>query len=271
LSDPGTITQHGADRDCQQIGEMTQTETDSLDRGMSVDDVLDLLLHGSLELEGRLPWSSNYTLLAKVVLNGTQGLAVYKPRRGERPLWDFPDGSLCLREVATFLVSQALGWGFVPPTILRDGPHGLGSVQLYIASDPDEHYFTLQNRFGEEFRHVAIFDYVINNADRKAGHCLLGVDERIWVVDHGVTFHRLPKLRTVIWDFAGDLIPDVIMDDLRTLQADLQTESPLNNALTRLLSPGELQALRRRVADLLHSGIFPRPDPSRRHTPWPPV
>lgn len=248
-----------------------QCETESADIHMSVNQALDLLLNGKLEVEGRLPWSSNYTLLATISLNGVDGLAVYKPRQGERPLWDFPDGSLCLREVATFAVSQALGWDFVPPTILRDGPYGPGAVQLFIAADPDEHYFTLQDRFTEEFQHIAVFDYVINNADRKGGHCLLGDDGQIWAVDHGVAFHRLPKLRTVIWDFAGDPIPDAILDDVRALRVDLQRENSLTDALGRLLSTREMRALRQRIAHLLATQSFPRPDPSRRHTPWPPV
>lgn len=266
----GTQTRAGGEGS-ERVDERVDRDTESADTRMSVNEALELLLHGHLEVQGRLPWSSNYTLLTTVSLNGADSLAVYKPRQGERPLWDFPDGSLCLREVATFVVSQVLRWDFVPPTVLRDGPYGPGSIQLYVASDPDEHYFTLQGRFVEEFRYLAAFDYVINNADRKGGHCLLGNDGEIWAVDHGVTFHRLPKLRTVIWDFAGDPIPDAILDDLRKLSLDLRRENSLTDALGRLLSVMEMRALRERIAHLLQAGTFPRPDPSRRHTPWPPV
>lgn len=240
-------------------------------RQMNADQVLDFLAHGRIETEGLLPWSSNYTFLATVSHNGTQSLAVYKPQRGERPLWDFPDGTLCLREVATFFVSQALGWSYVPPTVLRDGPHGTGSVQLYIDADPDEHYFTLQDEYPEDFQHIAVFDYVINNADRKSGHCLLGTDGRIWAVDHGLTFHRSLKLRTVIWEFAGDPIPEPILADLEALLARLTSDHPAHDTLARLLADEELVAVRRRVEDLLESRTFPEPDPHRRHTPWPPV
>lgn len=248
-----------------------KAETSGAGRQMTVDQVLDLLGHGELEMEGLLPWSSNYTFLATISYNGTRSLVVYKPRSGERPLWDFPEGTLYLREVATFVVSQALGWSYVPPTVLREGPHGVGSVQLYIDADPEEHYFTLQDRFVDDFQHLAAFDYVINNADRKSGHCLLGSDGRIWTVDHGVTFHTLPKLRTVIWGFAGQPIPHPILDDLEALRRQLTQGDPVQSTLALLLNDDELAALRRRVSDLLASRVFPSPDPGRRHIPWPPV
>lgn len=240
-------------------------------RHMTMQQVLDLLALGELETEGLLPWSSNYTFLATVSYNGATSLAVYKPRSGERPLWDFPEGTLYLREVATFIVSQALGWPYVPPTVLRDGPHGVGSLQLYIDADPEEHYFTLQNRFIEDFQHLAALDYVINNADRKSGHCLLGTDGRIWAVDHGVTFHPLPKLRTVIWDFAGQPIPTTILNAVRSLHESLVPGKPVHDTLQRLLTADELVALRQRTGHLLRSRVFPRPDPGRRQIPWPPV
>ncbi|MFQ5854729.1 MAG: SCO1664 family protein [Anaerolineae bacterium] len=240
-------------------------------RQMSVDQVLDLLTHGAIQTEGLLPWSSNYTFLATVSHNGARSLAVYKPRRGERPLWDFPKGTLYLREVATYVVSQTLGWFYVPPTVLRHGPNGVGSVQLYVDAEPEEHYFTLQDKYIDDFRYVAALDYVINNADRKSGHCLLGTDGRIWAVDHGVTFHTLPKLRTVIWEFAGQPIPKGILDDLQQFVDRLAAGDPVYATLMRLLADNELNALRQRVRDLLQSRIFPYPDPNRRHMPWPPV
>ncbi len=238
---------------------------------MTMDRVLDLLVHGEIQTEGLLPWSSNYTFLATVSYDSDRSLAVYKPRSGERPLWDFPDGTLCLREVATFVVSQALDWLYVPPTVLRDGPHGTGSLQLYIDADPDEHYFTLQDAYVGDFQRLAVFDYIINNADRKSGHCLLGSDGRIWAVDHGLSFHRLPKLRTVIWEFAGEPIPRAILDDVVSFRHRLEPEAPVYETLGRLLAEDELEALRQRVADVLRSGTFPMPDSHRRHMPWPPV
>ena len=250
---------------------MNQADFVSAPRQMTLNRVLDLLAQGAIEVEGLLPWSSNYTFLATISYNGDRTLAVYKPRSGERPLWDFPDGTLCQREVATFVVSQALGWSYVPPTVLRDGPHGAGSVQFYVDADPEEHYFTLQEDYQEDFQFLAILDYVINNADRKSGHCLLGGDGRIWAVDHGVTFHQSPKLRTVIWEFAGQPIPREILDDLSRLQDRLVPGDPTHDTLARLLSAEELLALRQRVKQLLDGRTFPKPDPHRRHTPWPPV
>lgn len=238
---------------------------------MSVDQVLNLLAHGEIETKGLLPYSSNYTFLATIAYNGTRQLAVYKPQSGERPLWDFPEGTLCFREVAAFIVSQALGWFYVPPTVLRNGPHGIGSIQFYIDADPEEHYSTLRDRFVEDFRYLAAFDHVINNADRKGGHCLLGTDGHIWAVDHGVTFHVLPKLRTVIWDFAGQPIPDAILDDLEAFLGRLEAGDSARETLIRLLADDEIDALQRRVEDLLDTRTFPQPDPQRRHIPWPPV
>jgi hypothetical protein len=238
---------------------------------MTIDQIIDLLAHGEIHTEGLLSWSSNYAFLATICHNDFESLAVYKPQHGERPLWDFPDGTLCFREVATFVVCQALGWFYVPPTVLRNGPHGIGAVQLYIDCDPEEHYFTLQEDFVEDFQHLCVLDYITNNADRKSGHCLLGRDGRIWAVDHGLTFHELPKLRTVIWEFAGDPIPNQILIDLAAFQERLEPGNAIYDTLARLLSVDELLALRIRVDDLLQSRIFPNPDPRRRHIPWPPV
>jgi len=240
---------------------------------MGFNEALELLAHGELKTEGLLPWSSNYTFLATVQHGNRSMLAVYKPRSGERPLWDFPHGTLCLREVATFVVSEALGWSLVPPTVLRDGPHGIGSVQRYIHADPEAHYLTLQDHpvYTDVFRRIAVFDVVVNNADRKSGHCLLGRDGRIWAVDHGITFHVMPKLRTVIWEFAGQPIPPSILKDLEVFRGRLNDGSALVKTLERLLTDEEIEALRARVDELLAQRIFPHPDPHRRHIPWPPV
>lgn len=220
---------------------------------------------------GLLPWGSNYTFLTQVFGDGFEFLAVYKPQKGERPLWDFPQGTLCLREYASYLVSEVLGWSLVPATVLRhSGPHGFGALQLYIDADPDEHYFTLREEHRDQLRRIALFDLVINNADRKGGHCLVDDQGHIWSIDHGITFHRHPKLRTVIWDYAREPIPDECMHDLAELQAQLIASSPLHKALSQLLSPDEIQSLSRRVVQLLHSRTFPDPS-SGRNMPWPPI
>src|ERR1700675_3037079 len=187
----------------------------ALDTGMkagkAVSTIPPALATGELEILGLMPNSSNYTFLARALGDGTRAkpdvLGIYKPRRGEMPLWDFTDGTLCRREVAAYLVADELGWPNIPPTVLREGPEGLGSVQLFVEFDPDDHYFTLEQAHPDEFRKVALFDLVVNNADRKAGHCLLGTDGLIWVIDHGVCFNEEPKLRTVIWEFLGEPIP----------------------------------------------------------------
>jgi uncharacterized repeat protein (TIGR03843 family) len=239
---------------------------------LNVSDILTLLAHGELEVQGMLPWSSNYTLLAVVRDNGLQGLAVYKPRRGERPLWDFPRGTLCQREVAAYLLSEALGWVLVPPTVLRDGPYGIGSVQLFIDADHEAHLFTIQREGGYEaaLERLAVFDVIANNADRKSGHCLKGNDGRLWAIDHGICFHVEPKLRTVLWDFAGQPISADILADLHALRERLKTDEPITRMLESMLSTEEMRALRRRVERLIATGRHPDPGHGR-HIPWPPV
>jgi uncharacterized repeat protein (TIGR03843 family) len=230
---------------------------------------LQLLESGDIEILGLLPHSSNYTFLARVRADGEETLAVYKPRRGEMPLWDFPDGTLCSREVAAYEVAETLGWPAVPPTVLRDGPEGPGSVQLFVDHDPEAHYFTLRERRAEDFRRIAAFDVVINNADRKGGHCLLAGDGRIFLVDHGVSFSAEPKLRTVIWDYAGDPLPDDVRRDIARLVEQLHG-GRLRDRLGELLSTREIEATIRRARRLSASGQLPQPGPGR-HYPWPPV
>lgn len=237
---------------------------------LNVADVLALLAQGDLEVQGMLPWSSNYTLLTTVSSNGLQGLAVYKPRRGERPLWDFTRGTLCQREVAAYLLNAALGWNLVPPTVLRDGPYGIGSVQLFIDADQEAHLFTMQKAGGFEpvIEQLAAFDVLANNADRKSGHCLKGNDGRLWAIDHGICFHAEPKLRTVLWDYAGKPLRADILADLRALRANLS--GAMNDMFESLLAPDELRALRRRLDRLIDAGKHPDPGPGR-NIPWPPV
>ena len=246
--------------------------TDSHPTELNVADVLALLAKGDLEVQGMLPWSSNYTLLAAVRCDGLQGLAVYKPRRGERPLWDFPRGTLCQREVAAYVLSAALGWALVPPTVLRDGPYGVGSVQLFIDADHESHLFTMQKEggFDEAIERLAVFDVLANNADRKSGHCLKGNDGRLWAIDHGICFHAESKLRTVLWDYAGQPLAPDMLADLRDLRERFDAKDSAFAMLESLLAPDELRVLRRRLDRLIATGKHPDPGPGR-NVPWPPV
>ncbi|HET6791001.1 MAG TPA: SCO1664 family protein [Actinomycetota bacterium] len=241
----------------------------ALEAGLSDPAVPHVLGTGELEVLGLLPNASNHTFLARAKNADEDVLAVYKPRRGEAPLWDFPEGTLCAREVAAYVVSRALGWPNVPATVLRDGPYGVGSVQRFVPHDPEEHYFTLAERFPEEFRRVAAFDMVVNNADRKSGHCLLGEDGQIFLVDHGVCFSDEPKLRTVIWDFIGDPVEEGTRADVRRLAGEIRG-GQVRDELANLLSPAELAALAERADTVAAAVRFPEPGPDRPF-PWPPI
>ncbi|MEE8443378.1 MAG: SCO1664 family protein [Dehalococcoidia bacterium] len=232
-------------------------------------ELWELLANGQMDDCRLTPQGSNYTFYANLS-NGThqQCRVVYKPRRGEAPLWDFPDGTLYRREYAAYLLSEALGWGFVPPTVIRDGVYGIGSVQLYVETDPMSNYFTLQESNPEELLRVCTYDVIANNADRKASHCLLGTDGRIWAIDHGITFHTEPKLRTVIWDFAGDPLPQKIIKDLERFLRRLDESEWFGKQFALLLRREELAALRYRVKDLIEYPVFPLPG-LRRAVPWP--
>jgi uncharacterized repeat protein (TIGR03843 family) len=228
---------------------------------------LELLRTGEVEVLGRMPWSSNATLLVEVRSDGDCARAVYKPRRGERPLWDFP-GGLDRREVAAYELSEWLGWGIVPETVLRDDdslPFGAGSLQRFVPFDVESHYFTLIEDEGRHagLRTVCCFDLVANSADRKGGHCLAGDDGRLWAVDNGLTFHCDDKLRTVIWDFGGQPVPDALLAGL----ARLADEGP-PPALEPLLDHGERQALVRRARAVVRRATFPVDHTGRRY-PWP--
>ena len=225
---------------------------------------LELLARGEITVKGRLPGSSNRTFLVEVAHAGHTALAVYKPGAGERPLWDFPPG-LYQRELAAYLLSEALAWGLVPPTIVRDGPAGEGSLQLFVEADFEQHYFTLREEPGhhERLKLICAFDLVANNADRKSGHCLLGGDGRVWAIDNGLSFHAEPKLRTVIWDFAGEPIPPQIVGDVRRL-----VKAGLPDGLATLLQPDEQDALIARAKALAAEARFPA-DTSGHRYPWP--
>ncbi len=225
---------------------------------------LDLLARGEIAVKGRMPWSSNATFLVELRLDDATTLAVYKPGRGERPLWDFPPG-LYRREIAAYLLSEALGWGLVPLTVPRDGPLGEGSLQLFVPADFEQHYFTLYERpeHHDALRRICAFDLLANSTDRKSGHCLLGPDGRIYAVNNGLSFHIEPKLRTVIWEFGGQPIPDRLVEDIRRLlDADLPDE------LAALLSPAEGKALVKRGRALLAKRRFPTDESGHRY-PWP--
>ncbi len=212
-----------------------------------------------------MPWSSNATFLVDLVVgDASPAQAIYKPATGERQLWDFPDG-LFVREAAAFALSQTLGWDLVPPTIVRDGPMGEGSLQLFVPSDFEQHYFTLQGDASHtlSFQRICVFDVVSNNTDRKSGHCLLGDDGRIWAIDNGLAFHHEFKLRTVLWDYAGEELPADIIEDLRAL-----VDTGLPDAVTDVLSVFEIDALWARTRGLLLDGTFPI-DPTGRRYPWP--
>lgn len=241
--------------------------------GADNDRLLTLLGKGDLELAGLMPWSSNYTFLGAVSdASGASAQVVYKPIRGERPLWDFPRGSLAKREVAAYVVCRALGWDLIPPTVLRGGPHGRGSVQLYVECAQDEHFFTF--REDPAFRHslqaLALFDIVANNADRKGGHCLKAGDSCIVAIDQGLCFHVEPKLRTVIWDYASEPIPADLLADLKRLSEELsRSDSLIVQQLKELLYDGEIAALQQRTDMLVGVGCFPDPPEDRRPYPWP--
>lgn len=217
------------------------------------------------EVLGRLPHSSNTTLLART--SGDQ-LVVYKPERGERPLWDFDLGTLAAREVLTYEVSQAAGFTLVPPTILIDGPLGRGSAQLFIEEDFEFDPVDMINNGTDELWPVAVLDLVINNADRKAGHIISQADNgHLWCIDHGVSFHSQPKLRTVLWAFSGRAFPDNMVAAVRRLQTGLG--KGLHARICELLSKPEADAVGQRVADLLASPVHPPPPIDRPPVPWP--
>ena len=233
------------------------------------DEALKLLTQGAItDLYGLLPWGSNHTFLISVCSDTLEGYAIYKPRIGERPLWDFPEGTLCLRERSAYLLSELLDWHIVPPTVLREGPQGFGSVQWYVPHDPENNYFTFGQSLFDQLRRIALFDHIINNADRKGGHCLLDKRGKLWAIDHGVSFHAQAKIRTVIWDFAGEPIPTPLYGGLSSLHESLNSDEA--SMFTELLTRYEIEALLRRTRKLEYTGVYPKPGPGRSY-PWPPV
>lgn len=240
-------------------------------KAIPLERALQVLECGSVEIEhGMMRWSSNYTFLLSVKHDEVSVLCVYKPRKGERPLWDFPDGTLCKREYAAFLVSQALGWQVVPPTVLREGPRGLGSMQFFVDHDPEYNYFSFEPTLQPQLMVLALFDVITNNADRKGGHCLVDESGHLWGIDHGLTFHPSNKLRTVIWDFAGQPVAENLLGDLDHLCATLEPGQTLHDALITLLADHEITAFQQRVKRILKTKKYPNPG-SGPNYPWPPV
>jgi uncharacterized repeat protein (TIGR03843 family) len=230
---------------------------------MAASPAVEMLTRGALTIKGRLPWSSNATFLVEATLDGATTLGVYKPERGERPLWDFPRG-LHRRELAAWHLSEALGWGLVPLTVPREGPYGEGSIQLFVKADFEQHYFTLREdeRHHDRLRRICAFDLVANNADRKSGHCLLGEDGAVYAIDNGLCFHVEPKLRTVIWEFGDEPVPRPLLDDLRRFVAG---PPPV---LGQLLDADECRAVLKRARALLKTRHFPSETGGRGY-PWP--
>ena len=245
------------------------TAVPALDHGAA----LQLLSDGELEVVGRLVEASNATLYCQIATPTASAACVYKPEAGERPLWDFPDGSLARRELAAYLVSEATGWAIVPPTVRRDGPYGVGMVQLWIDADTEVDLLGLLRSDDPRLRRMAVFDAVINNADRKGGHLLPTPHGHLYGVDHGVCFAAEDKLRTLLWRWAGEPLPDEAPPVLRRLRASVDRNRPdkLGRALAELLSPDEIGALEHRIDRLLDSGSYPMPNPDWPAIPWPPV
>jgi uncharacterized repeat protein (TIGR03843 family) len=267
-------------------------------RSVTTDEPLaDLLTHGELTVRGRIRDASNAALYCTVAQEGREATCVYKPVAGERPLWDFPDGTLAQREVAAYEVSEATGWGLIPPTVLREGPYGEGMVQLWIEASPEADLLALVDAEepepgwkaigfaevgdgktallvhadDERLRRLAVLDAVINNADRKGGHLLPTEDGRLYGIDHGVTFNTENKLRTLLWGWAGEPLTPEAIDALKGLQEALTAEGALAGRLSALITAAELDATRARVAVLLETGTHPEPSGEWPAIPWPPV
>ncbi|MBI9048011.1 MAG: SCO1664 family protein [Anaerolineaceae bacterium] len=228
------------------------------------------LQHGSFALQGEFLYGSNRTFLCDLTYEEETMNCVYKPARGERPLWDFETGSLPGREAAAYLVDTLLGWHVVPPCVIRnDGPFGLGSLHWFIEHDPQQHYFTFTEQQKQTLQRVVLFDVLINNADRKGGHFLLDAQDKIWLIDHGLCFHTEDKLRTVIWDFAGEAIPEEITADMKTLQQHINQDEMTRKDFLALIDEHEFSAIEERLAQIVMMKTYPAPSEERRMIPWP--
>lgn len=229
---------------------------------LSEPEALEMLRTSEIVAEKLVPWGSNYTFAVGLSIGEDEEptyIGIYKPKLGERPLWDFPHGTLYLREYASYLLSRWLGWDLVPPTVLRDGPHGPGSLQMYV--EPTEEPLDEAEFWGRkipEIERLVMFDFISNNADRKIGHCLVDVNGRIWGIDHGLTFNVDPKLKTVLWQFSGEAISEPVMKDVRRM---LDDSAEIFDELSGVLADDEVLALKSRVWHLVNSGRYPVLDP----------
>ncbi|HSS76391.1 MAG TPA: hypothetical protein VLV54_06560 [Thermoanaerobaculia bacterium] len=241
-------------------------------RGPSSESAEQLLVGlRDFKILGLLHGASNYTFLARLGPHPPSGLrAVYKPARGESPLWDFEAGTLYRREVAAYELSKVLGWPSIPPTVVRENaPHGVGALQLFIEADR-RHFLGESTTREDVWIRVALFDVIANNADRKSGHCLFDEQDKVWVIDHGLTFHVENKLRTVIWDFSGQPLPDELCGDVEHALIELE-RGPLGKTMSAMLSPVEVRGLKRRLRGVIDPAWrFPEPT-SAWSIPWPPV
>ena len=228
----------------------------------------EVLRHGEILSCQLTRLGSNYTFVVNVAMDGVEVYGIYKPRDGEAPLWDFPNGTLYKRECAAYLLSDILGWDLVPFTIIRDGPYGIGSVQEFIEHDPKENYYSLGGEYADQLRVVCCFDLVANSTDRKPNHLITDPEGKLWSIDHGLTFHSDVKIRTVIWDFGGDAIPDPLLDSLTELQARLngpeKSMPKMLHELLGLLTPPEVEALKGRLEWVLTERTYPGLNRPRR-------
>jgi uncharacterized repeat protein (TIGR03843 family) len=239
--------------------------------GVELDRAEELLLEAEFEDCRTLWYSSNYVYLARLCAgNGETFAAVYKPQKGEAPLWDFPGGTLYRREAAAYRLSRLLGWTFIPPTVVRDGPHGIGSVQLFISHDQTSSFFEQREvpALVPQLKRMVAFDYIANNADRKGGHCLLDESQVIWGIDHGLCFHEQYKMRSVAWDWADTPIAKPLLRDIAAGREAMVAGTEVAQRVTDLLSAAEGAAIVDRMTALLERKRFPLPGP-HRHYPWP--
>ncbi len=243
------------ERECSEDSQLTESEIEQL------------LKHGEIKGGALAPWGSNYTYFVQVSLGSLKHRAVYKPRVGEAPLIDFPDGTLYLREYASYITSRWLGWNLIPQTVIRTGPKGIGTLQIYVEPETEPHIYSLQAEDIPQLQRLVLFDIIVNNADRKPAHVFRGKNHNVWAIDHGLTFHPRPKLRTVIWEFCGEPIPEDILIELESKVSDKSKVEELNKQLRELLTPLEIEAFWHRVESILKSRTYPILDP-RRNIPY---
>jgi hypothetical protein len=274
LEDPLAQDGSAAEEDyADEDGDVVELDIRAFDHGdrrapVGRAEAFTLLCDGELDLEGRLLDASNVTLIAAIRTGTLAGTCVYKPVAGERPLWDFPDGTLAGREISAHLVSEATGWSIVPPTVLREGPYGTGMVQLWMDADPGIELTEFVRRDLPALRRMAVFDAVVNNADRKGGHIIPMADGHVYGVDHGICFSVDPKLRTLLWRWAGQRLPAEAVTVLEKLDEDLRGD--LGEQLHEHLTRREVRRTQQRVAELLRTRVHPRPSGDWPALPWPP-